>query len=106
MGPGDWSPNYLRPRHTIRGELSSSIRFALSADEGYGLRGLVDMARGGAMHGVVRVQRGGSFLCSIELCTRYLPGARGNCEPDNSASHIGFRRVRNDNAPVRSAAAQ
>ena len=24
-----------------------------------------------------RVQRGGSFLCSDQYCTRYLPGARG-----------------------------
>jgi formylglycine-generating enzyme required for sulfatase activity len=42
-----------------------------------------------------RVQRGGSFLCSDEYCTRYLPGARGKGEPGSGASHVGFRCVRN-----------
>jgi formylglycine-generating enzyme required for sulfatase activity len=41
-----------------------------------------------------RVQRGGSFLCSDNYCTRYLPGARGRGEPRSAASHIGFRCVR------------
>jgi formylglycine-generating enzyme len=40
-----------------------------------------------------RVQRGGSFLCSDEYCTRYLPGARGKGEPGSAASHVGFRCV-------------
>jgi formylglycine-generating enzyme len=41
-----------------------------------------------------RVQRGGSFLCSDQYCTRYLPGARGKGEPGSGASHVGFRCVR------------
>ncbi len=40
-----------------------------------------------------RVQRGGSFLCSDEYCTRYLPGARGKGAPDSAADHVGFRCV-------------
>jgi formylglycine-generating enzyme required for sulfatase activity len=40
-----------------------------------------------------RVQRGGSFLCSDQYCTRYLPGARGKESPDSAASHVGFRCV-------------
>jgi formylglycine-generating enzyme required for sulfatase activity len=40
-----------------------------------------------------RVQRGGSFLCSDQYCTRYLPGARGKGAPDSGASHLGFRCV-------------
>jgi len=48
-----------------------------------------------------RVQRGGSFLCSKEYCTRYLPGARGKGEPNSSASHIGFRRVRSRSLAAR-----
>jgi formylglycine-generating enzyme len=40
-----------------------------------------------------RVQRGGSFLCSEQYCTRYLPGARGKGAPDSAASHVGFRSV-------------
>jgi formylglycine-generating enzyme required for sulfatase activity len=41
-----------------------------------------------------RVQRGGSYLCSDEYCTRYLPGARGKGAPDSGAPHVGFRCVR------------
>jgi formylglycine-generating enzyme required for sulfatase activity len=41
-----------------------------------------------------RVQRGGSFLCSDEYCTRYLPGSRGKGAVDSGASHVGFRCVR------------
>jgi formylglycine-generating enzyme len=40
-----------------------------------------------------RVQRGGSFLCSDEYCTRYPPGSRGKGEPKSAASHLGFRCV-------------
>ena len=40
-----------------------------------------------------RVQRGGSFLCSDQYCTRYLPGARGKGAPDSAANHVGFRCV-------------
>jgi formylglycine-generating enzyme len=39
------------------------------------------------------VQRGGSFLCSDQYCTNYLPGARGKGAPDSAASHVGFRCV-------------
>lgn len=41
-----------------------------------------------------RVQRGGSFLCTDQYCTRYLPGARGKGDPKSAASHVGFRCVR------------
>ncbi len=40
-----------------------------------------------------RVQRGGSFLCSDQYCTRYLPGARGRGAPDSGLSHLGLRCV-------------
>lgn len=38
-----------------------------------------------------RVQRGGSFLCSEQYCTRYLVGARGRGEPATAANHVGVR---------------
>jgi len=40
-----------------------------------------------------RVQRGGSFLCSDQYCSRYMVGSRGKGEPGSSANHIGFRCV-------------
>jgi formylglycine-generating enzyme required for sulfatase activity len=41
-----------------------------------------------------RVQRGGSFLCSDEYCTRYRPSARHGGSPDTGMSHVGFRCVK------------
>jgi formylglycine-generating enzyme required for sulfatase activity len=41
-----------------------------------------------------RVQRGGSFLCSNQYCSRYLVGARGKGDPSSGANHLGFRCVR------------
>src|SRR5262245_28183903 len=40
-----------------------------------------------------RVQRGGSFLCSDNYCSRYRPSARHGCTPDTGMSHVGFRCV-------------
>jgi formylglycine-generating enzyme required for sulfatase activity len=41
-----------------------------------------------------RVQRGGSFMCAENYCTRYLVGSRGKGEPLSAAYHVGFRCVR------------
>jgi formylglycine-generating enzyme required for sulfatase activity len=46
-----------------------------------------------------RVQRGGSFLCADNYCTRYLPGARGKGATDSGASHVGFRCVLSPASP-------
>ncbi len=40
-----------------------------------------------------RVQRGGSFLCTSQYCTRYLVGSRGKGEVSTGANHLGFRCV-------------
>jgi sulfatase modifying factor 1 len=45
----------------------------------------------GAMR--TRVQRGGSFLCSEQFCSRYLVGARGRGEVGIATNHLGFRCV-------------
>jgi sulfatase modifying factor 1 len=41
-----------------------------------------------------RVQRGGSFLCTDQYCTRYMPGSRGTGAIDTGSNHVGFRCVR------------
>ena len=41
-----------------------------------------------------RVQRGGSFLCCDNYCSRYMPGGRGKGELDSTTNHIGFRCVK------------
>jgi formylglycine-generating enzyme len=41
-----------------------------------------------------KVHRGGSFLCSDQYCSRYMPGGRGKGEPSTSTNHLGFRLVK------------
>lgn len=45
-----------------------------------------------------RVQRGGSFLCTEQYCTRYMLGTRGKGEVRTGSNHVGFRCVE-DPAP-------
>ncbi len=41
-----------------------------------------------------KVQRGGSFLCTDQYCTRYMVGTRGKGEWRSGSNHIGFRCVK------------
>lgn len=41
-----------------------------------------------------RVQRGGSFLCNDQYCSRYIVGTRGKGEINTGTNHLGFRCVR------------
>ena len=41
-----------------------------------------------------RVTKGGSFLCTDQYCSRYMPGGRGKEAPDTGTNHLGFRLVR------------
>lgn len=41
-----------------------------------------------------RVQRGGSFLCSEQYCSRYIVGTRGKGEVNTGTNHLGFRCVK------------
>ncbi len=45
-----------------------------------------------------KVQRGGSFLCTEQYCTRYMVGTRGKGEVTSGSDHVGFRTVK-DAAP-------
>ena len=40
-----------------------------------------------------RVQKGGSFLCTDQYCTRYMAGTRGKGDVDTGCNHLGFRCV-------------
>jgi formylglycine-generating enzyme len=40
-----------------------------------------------------KVQRGGSFLCTDQYCTRYMVGTRGKGEYRSASNHVGFRCV-------------
>jgi formylglycine-generating enzyme required for sulfatase activity len=47
-----------------------------------------------------RVQKGGSFLCTDQYCTRYMPGSRGKAEPSTATNHAGFRCVRSKSITI------
>ncbi|HTS04026.1 MAG TPA: formylglycine-generating enzyme family protein [Candidatus Eisenbacteria bacterium] len=41
-----------------------------------------------------KVQRGGSFLCTDQYCSRYIVGTRGKGEISTGTNHLGFRCVK------------
>ena len=43
-------------------------------------------------HGVK--EKGGSFLCTDQYCSRYMVGGRGKEEPDTGTNHLRFRCLR------------
>ena len=45
-----------------------------------------------------RVQRGGSFLCNDQYCSRYIVGTRGKGEVNTGTNHLGFRCVKSAEA--------
>ena len=47
-----------------------------------------------------RVQKGGSFLCTDQYCTRYMVGTRGKSEPSTATNHAGFRCVKSANQSI------
>lgn len=42
-----------------------------------------------------KTQRGGSFLCTDQYCSRYMVGTRGKGEISTGTNHLGFRCVKN-----------
>jgi formylglycine-generating enzyme required for sulfatase activity len=40
-----------------------------------------------------RVQRGGSYLCTDQYCSRYMVGTRGKGEISTASNHLGVRLV-------------
>jgi sulfatase modifying factor 1 len=46
-----------------------------------------------------KVQRGGSFLCTDQYCSRYMVGTRGKGEVSTGTNHLGFRCVQTSQNP-------
>ncbi|MFV0415515.1 MAG: SUMF1/EgtB/PvdO family nonheme iron enzyme [Chthoniobacterales bacterium] len=44
------------------------------------------------------VIKGGSFLCTDQYCTRYMPGGRGKGEIMTGLNNLGFRCVKDASA--------
>jgi formylglycine-generating enzyme len=47
-----------------------------------------------------KTQRGGSFLCTDQYCSRYMVGTRGKGEVSTGTNHLGFRCVKAPEMPV------
>lgn len=43
---------------------------------------------------IKKAQRGGSYLCTDQYCTRYMMGTRGKGDWKTSTNHVGFRCVK------------
>jgi formylglycine-generating enzyme required for sulfatase activity len=46
-----------------------------------------------------KAQRGGSFLCTDQYCSRYIVGTRGKGEISTGTNHLGFRCVSDAHGP-------
>jgi formylglycine-generating enzyme required for sulfatase activity len=82
----EWVSDWYRPDYYAT--LAASGRLATNPS---GPASSFDPAEPGAKK---RVQRGGSFLCTDQYCSRYLVGTRGKGEVSTSSNHLGFRTVR------------
>ena len=82
----EWVSDWYRPITTRRSPLPAGV-----ARNPQGPSDSFDPSEPGTKK---RVHKGGSFLCTDQYCTRYMPGGRGKGEPDTGTNHLGFRCVR------------
>jgi len=81
----EWCSDWYRPDTYAR-----AARHGVPADNPRGPADSFDPQEPGQAK---RVQRGGSYLCSDQYCSRYIIGTRGKGEVSSSTNHIGFRCV-------------
>jgi formylglycine-generating enzyme required for sulfatase activity len=82
----EWVSDWYRPDYYATLAATRGV-----ADNPQGPAASNDPAEPGAAK---RVQRGGSFLCTSQYCSRYFVGARGKGEVSTAANHLGFRIVK------------
>jgi formylglycine-generating enzyme required for sulfatase activity len=81
----EWCNDWYRP------EYYSTLARAGTARNPGGPEDSYDPGEPGAKK---KVQRGGSFLCTDQYCTRYMVGTRGKGEFRSASNHVGFRCVK------------
>ena len=82
----EWTSDWYRPDYYAA--LASTGGVASNP------RGPADSFDPGEPGAKKRVQRGGSFLCTSQYCSRYLVGTRGKSEVSTGSNHVGFRIVK------------
>lgn len=82
----EWTSDWYRPDYYAK--------LAASGEVTRNPRGPADSYDPGEPGVAKKVQRGGSFLCTDQYCSRYMVGGRGKGEPDTGTNHLGFRCVK------------
>lgn len=82
-----WTSDWYRPDYYKQLATNSVTTNPQGPDSSY------DPSEPGGGHSK-RAQRGGSFLCTDQYCSRYMVGTRGKGDTDTGTNHLGFRCVR------------
>lgn len=85
----EWTSDWYRPDYYLQLPAAGVARNPRGPDASY------DPSEPTARK---RVQRGGSFLCTDQYCSRYMVGTRGKGEVSSGANHLGFRCI--EPAPI------
>jgi len=81
----EWCDDWYRPDYYARlANTGTTVKNPLGPSDSF------DPDEPGAQK---KVQRGGSFLCTDQYCTRYMVGTRGKGEVKSASNHIGFRCI-------------
>jgi formylglycine-generating enzyme len=81
----EWCQDWYRPDYYTNLSREGMAKNPSGPEDSY------DPAEPGAKK---KVQRGGSFLCTDQYCTRYMVGTRGKGEFRSASNHVGFRCVK------------
>ena len=79
-----WTSDWYRPDYYQKLEADGVARNPQGPDSAY------DPSEPGHSK---KAQRGGSFLCTDQYCSRYIVGTRGKGDVDTGTNHLGFRCV-------------
>jgi formylglycine-generating enzyme len=79
-----WTSDWYRPDYYQKLEADGVARNPQGPDSAY------DPSEPGHLK---KAQRGGSFLCTDQYCSRYIVGTRGKGDVDTGTNHLGFRCV-------------
>jgi len=82
----EWVSDWYRPDAYAKMVLTEGV-----ARNPKGPESSFDPAEPGAQK---RGNRGGSYLCTDQYCTRYMVGTRGKGEVSSGSNHVGFRCVK------------
>jgi sulfatase modifying factor 1 len=80
-----WTSDWYRPDYYQKLEADGVARNPQGPDSAY------DPSEPGHSK---KAQRGGSFLCTDQYCSRYIVGTRGKGDVDTGTNHLGFRCVK------------